>query len=245
MKVEWYCLNHTHWNKLTLLNRYYYQYNIDWLPACTLPIHSLLHIGKGILYCGPIWLPWTFFMEHYCGSLQCALHFQSQPWSNLNQSLLHLIVLEQLSLCYDLVEELSWWDNQRRDDGPVRYEHTINGCKYCKQYPRHTKPHSWLDDNYVLHLPFKAITGVDPSLQSKIASYVAQILGKQDSEVKKWLPAPLFCAGKLGICGGVICSKSGLRLSLTDWWPRKEEIAISEYAYCTDMMIYLQFWPFT
>ncbi|KIN99052.1 hypothetical protein M404DRAFT_966427 [Pisolithus tinctorius Marx 270] len=50
--------------------KYYYQYHIEHLPACTLTVHSLLHITEGIHYCGPAWTTWSFFMERYCGTLQ-------------------------------------------------------------------------------------------------------------------------------------------------------------------------------
>ncbi|KAI6159324.1 hypothetical protein EDD17DRAFT_1432102, partial [Pisolithus thermaeus] len=56
----------------------------------------LLHVVEGIHYCGPVWMTWTFFMERYCGASQWSIRSQSQPWSNLNTTLLHSVVLEQL-----------------------------------------------------------------------------------------------------------------------------------------------------
>ncbi|KIK73740.1 hypothetical protein PAXRUDRAFT_83079, partial [Paxillus rubicundulus Ve08.2h10] len=60
----------------------------------------LLHLGVGIKNCGPVWTTWTFYMEHFCGMLQNSLQSQSRPWSNLNNSLLHMAYLEQLGVCY-------------------------------------------------------------------------------------------------------------------------------------------------
>ena len=109
--------------------RYYYRYQIERLPACTLTIHGLLHITEGIRYCAPVWTTWSFFMERYCGALQRSIRTRSQPWSNLNAMLLHSIELEQLSVHYDLGAELAFWNN-REHDGPVGYEHVFPDCKY-------------------------------------------------------------------------------------------------------------------
>ena len=98
---------------LMIFFRYYYQYDIEHLPACTLTIHSLLHVVQGIWNCGPVWTTWTFHMEQFCGMLQNSLHSWSHPWSNLNKVLLHCTYLEQLWMQYDLSEELAnegeWW----------------------------------------------------------------------------------------------------------------------------------------
>ncbi|KIK95204.1 hypothetical protein PAXRUDRAFT_141248 [Paxillus rubicundulus Ve08.2h10] len=63
---------------------YYYQYE-DQISACTLPIHRLLHVTEGILFCGLVWTSWIFLMEHFCGFLQAGLHSRHIPWSNLNK----------------------------------------------------------------------------------------------------------------------------------------------------------------
>ncbi|KIK94880.1 hypothetical protein PAXRUDRAFT_33269 [Paxillus rubicundulus Ve08.2h10] len=46
------------------VEKYYYQYRVERLPACTLTIHGLLHLGAGIKNCSPVWTTWTFYMEH-------------------------------------------------------------------------------------------------------------------------------------------------------------------------------------
>ena len=58
-----------------------------------------------------------------------------------------------------------------------------------------------LDDEYVLHAPFTANTTHNPSLQQKIAHYLAMVLGKCESEVKKCIGIPSLFAGKLRIQG--------------------------------------------
>ncbi|KAI6151272.1 hypothetical protein BKA82DRAFT_4125839 [Pisolithus tinctorius] len=137
--------------------KYYYWYHIEHLPACTLTIHGLLHVAKGIHYCGPAWTMWSFFME-----------------SNLNNTLLHSVILKQLSVCYDVSAELAV--THQRYDGPTAFEHVFEG------YP-----------NHIIHPPFKRVTQQDPSLQQKITQY---------SKVKVHLPLPTLFSGKLQIHGG-------------------------------------------
>ncbi|KAI6001303.1 hypothetical protein EDD15DRAFT_2159011, partial [Pisolithus albus] len=132
----------------------------------------------------PVWTTWSFFMERYCGTLQRLIRSRCQPWSHLNNVLLHSIALEQLSMRYNLSAELALWDD-RGDDGPVGFERVF------ADYP-----------NHVVRPPFKRITQGDPSLQQKIARYVAQVIGKREGEVKKRLPLPTLFAGKFRIRGG-------------------------------------------
>ncbi|KAF8833262.1 hypothetical protein BDN67DRAFT_917366 [Paxillus ammoniavirescens] len=164
--------------------RYYYQYRVEHLPACTLTIHGLLHLGVGIKNCSPVWTTWTSYMERFCGMLQNSLQSRSRPWSNLNNSLLHMAYLEQLGVRYDLSDKLGQLDDQP-DDGPIGYEQVVDG------YPGH-----------VLHPPYKTPRGIDPELQQKIANYIGQVLGKRSSEVKPHLPPVSFLAGKLRIRNG-------------------------------------------
>jgi len=86
--------------------RYYYQYEEDRLPACTLPIHGLLHLASDIRYCGPVWTTWVFYIERFAGMLQAAVKSRVQPWTNLSRRNLHLAYLAQLTVKYDLDEEL-------------------------------------------------------------------------------------------------------------------------------------------
>lgn len=70
----------------SLFARYYYQYCIECLPACTLTIHNLLHVAEGIHYCGPAWTMWSFFMERYHGTLQWSMQSHAShgaTWTTL------------------------------------------------------------------------------------------------------------------------------------------------------------------
>jgi len=109
--------------------RYYYQYDIERLPACTLTIHGLLHVVQGIRDCGPVWTTWTFHMEQFCGMLQNSLHSHSHPWSNLNKVLLHRTYLEQLRMRYDLSEELAN-EGEHEGDGPIGFERILEDCEH-------------------------------------------------------------------------------------------------------------------
>ncbi|KAJ7077173.1 hypothetical protein B0H15DRAFT_755284, partial [Mycena belliarum] len=56
----------------------------------------LLHIPDDLLFCGPSWTTWTFWMERYCGFLQAGLRSKRFPWANLNNVVLQKAYLEQL-----------------------------------------------------------------------------------------------------------------------------------------------------
>ena len=86
--------------------RYYYQYEEDRLPACTLTIHGLLHLASDIRYCGPVWATWVFYIERFAGSLQAAVKSRVHPWSNLSRRNLHLAYLAQLTVKYNLQDDL-------------------------------------------------------------------------------------------------------------------------------------------
>lgn len=186
--------------------RYYYQYDIERLPACTLTIHGLLHVVQGIRDCGPVWTTWTFHMERFCGMLQRELCSRSQPWSNLNKVLLHRTYLEQLKVRYDLTDELANEDD-REDDGPIGYERVLDDCKCARSlYTMQTleltlnrRP----DPDHILRPPYERVYKLDQDLQERIARYFGQVLGKRSSEVKKRLPTvALFTAGKLRVRHG-------------------------------------------
>ncbi|EIN12015.1 hypothetical protein PUNSTDRAFT_63385 [Punctularia strigosozonata HHB-11173 SS5] len=75
------------------------------LAICTLPIHGLLHLIDGFLFCGPGWTTWTFYMERFCGYLKDALRSRSQPWSNLNNRILQLAYLNKLAILYTIDDD--------------------------------------------------------------------------------------------------------------------------------------------
>jgi len=109
------------------IRRYYYQYEEGRLAACRLTIHGLLHIASDIRYCGPVWTTWVFYMERFGGMLQSAVRSRMYPWSNLSNRNLHLAYIAQLSVKYDLDEELLV--GRRNDEGLKRNEMMYVDCK--------------------------------------------------------------------------------------------------------------------
>ncbi|KAF7354170.1 hypothetical protein MVEN_01104700 [Mycena venus] len=105
VQIEDLCQNIIHW--VRKYEEYYYQYSEARLRVCTLTVHGLLHVPDDILFCGPSWTTWTFFMERYCGILQAGLRSKRFPWANLNNNILHVAYLEQLNARYDLEAEFS------------------------------------------------------------------------------------------------------------------------------------------
>ncbi|KAG1744430.1 hypothetical protein EDB19DRAFT_1894577 [Suillus lakei] len=92
-------------NWVVKYEKYYYQHDESRLPACTLPIHGMLHIADDIRQCGPVWTTWTFFLERYCQKFKTALKSRVQPWGNLNKEVLYMAYLQQMVLQYDIQEE--------------------------------------------------------------------------------------------------------------------------------------------
>ncbi|KAI0669093.1 hypothetical protein C8Q78DRAFT_945394, partial [Trametes maxima] len=104
---------------ITWVQRYeefYYQYDVARLSTCLLVIHGLLHIVDDILYAGPGWATWTFFMERFCGHLKQALRSRVHPWSHLDQRATNLAHLAHLRVRYDLED-----DGFSMDVNPLTY----------------------------------------------------------------------------------------------------------------------------
>ncbi|KIK79589.1 hypothetical protein PAXRUDRAFT_834023 [Paxillus rubicundulus Ve08.2h10] len=151
-------------------------------------------------------------MEHFCAMLQNNLRSHSHPWSNLNKSVLHMAYLEQLTVNFDLSDELEQPDD-RKDDGPIGHERVLD------EYPDH-----------ILRPPYKVMKGIDPNLQEKIAQYIGQVIGRRSSEVKRRLPSPSLSAGKLRIRNGgdtfrtkQVCRRS-IALSRRNFYVRYEVV---------------------
>lgn len=108
--------------------RYYYQYEEGRLPACTLPIHGLLHLASDIRYCGPVWTTWVFYIERFAGMLQASVKSRVHPWTNLSNRNLYLAYLGQLSVKYDLDDELTL-ANPTNDEGLKYGERMYPGCE--------------------------------------------------------------------------------------------------------------------
>ncbi|KAE9407426.1 hypothetical protein BT96DRAFT_745923, partial [Gymnopus androsaceus JB14] len=56
----------------------------------------LLHMADDILYAGPSWATWVFFMERYCGILSQSLRSRSKPYANLSNQIFHSACLSQV-----------------------------------------------------------------------------------------------------------------------------------------------------
>ncbi|KAJ7097464.1 hypothetical protein C8R44DRAFT_835053 [Mycena epipterygia] len=84
----------------------YYQYKLDRLPVCTLPIHGLLHIAPSIRIVGPSWCYWAYPMERFCGSLLPAIKSRRYPWASIDRRILELAQLFQLKAIYSLSKSL-------------------------------------------------------------------------------------------------------------------------------------------
>ncbi|KAJ7719689.1 hypothetical protein DFH07DRAFT_972824 [Mycena maculata] len=163
--------------------RFYYQYAEERLSACPLVIHGLLYVPDDILFCGPSWTTWTFWMERYCGFLKRALSSKTSPWANLNNIVLHRAYLEQLEALYDLTDELAS-PNQRTNglsSSEFQYEH----------YPQ-----------TILRLPCQKTYAPDVSLRRKITVYFAALLGKTIREIEPQLPEVTARWGKVRIVDG-------------------------------------------
>jgi hypothetical protein len=87
-------------------DRYYYHNDPERLPACTLPIHALLHIADDIDAMGPVWAYWAFPMERFCGAIARANKSRRYPYSSINRHVLQVSQLSQIKLTYGLTEEL-------------------------------------------------------------------------------------------------------------------------------------------
>ncbi|KAJ7340614.1 hypothetical protein DFH08DRAFT_915623 [Mycena albidolilacea] len=104
---------------------FYYQNSEARLAVCTLTVHGLVHVPDDILFCGPSWTTWTFFMERYCGLLQASLRSMRHPWANLNNNILRVAYLEQLNARYDVESELS----RPTTSAATKQEYTYDSCK--------------------------------------------------------------------------------------------------------------------
>ena len=112
--------------------RYYYQHNEDRVSACTLPIHGLLHVADDIKACGPSWATWTFFLEHYCGTLKTALKSKRHPWGNLNKQVLNITYLQQMRVRYQVLQELpsySWNNTEQVSEYELELEDCAPSCR--------------------------------------------------------------------------------------------------------------------
>lgn len=76
------------------------------MAACPLTIHALLHIAPTIRAMGPVWMYWAFPMECYCSDIACKVRTQWFPYAKINEYVTSHAQLAQITLLYDLHDEL-------------------------------------------------------------------------------------------------------------------------------------------
>ncbi|KAF7372213.1 Transposase family Tnp2 protein [Mycena venus] len=117
--------------------RLYYQYKLDRLPVCTLPIHGLLHIAGSIRVMGLSWCYWAYPMERFCGSLLPAIKSRRFPWASIDRRILELAQLFQIKAIYSLSKTL---DLRRRRKIEVSGTTLAAYPRCVLVYPREMRP---------------------------------------------------------------------------------------------------------
>jgi hypothetical protein len=84
------------------IDRYYYQYTEDRLPACPLTIHALLHIPFFLRRTGPLWASWAFVMERFCGHILPAVKNRTRPYEHLDNYVQRRAQMQIVSKVYNL-----------------------------------------------------------------------------------------------------------------------------------------------
>ncbi len=106
----------------------YYQYKPEWLPACPLIIHTLLHIPDQIRWMESCWTTWAFPIKRQCGYFQRSIQSRWNPYVSMDQHLIDLLQLQQNKILYNLTDE------QLRK--PPKYlSSQTKRLEDCKSYP--------------------------------------------------------------------------------------------------------------
>ncbi|QRV91937.1 Transposase family tnp2 [Ceratobasidium sp. AG-Ba] len=150
--------------------RLYYQYKADRLQACTLPIHSLLHIADDIRTMGPVWCYWAFPMERFNGGLAHANKNCRFVWASIDNHVLGVAQLTQIKLIHGLANTLSLEDERYNMATGTRYD----------AYPEHT-----------FVRPMR-IAVLHRSIRQKVAKFVASKLGIESRFVIATIENRLF-----------------------------------------------------
>ncbi|KAF7314658.1 hypothetical protein MKEN_00939600 [Mycena kentingensis (nom. inval.)] len=154
-------------------------------PVCILSIHGMLHIVDDILFCGPCWMTWTFFVERYCGFLKRGLTNKRFPWANMNQRVLNFAHLAQLSLLYDLKEELALFRPPRGLE-LSRFE-----VMYENEYPKH-----------ILRAPRWTNYALPDDITPRLVNYLAKTLRAKKSDLRPLLPQTFTRWAKMRLTDG-------------------------------------------
>ncbi|KAI0268891.1 hypothetical protein BC834DRAFT_952266 [Gloeopeniophorella convolvens] len=131
--------------------RIYYQFNLNRLPVCTLPIHALLHLADNITQMGPVWCYWAFPMERFCGSLLPAVKSRKHPYICLNHRVRDIAQLNQIKLLYNLTDQLDLSEQRASMATGI----------VPNNYPE-----------LQLVPPSREVQDLEPSIQRKIAAYL-------------------------------------------------------------------------
>ncbi|KAJ7100775.1 hypothetical protein B0H15DRAFT_919926 [Mycena belliarum] len=155
--------------------RLYYQYNLERLPVCTLPIHGLLHIAASIRIMGPSWCYWAYPMERFCGSLLPAIKSRRYPWASIDRRILELAQLFQIKAIYSLSTAL---------DLRPRRKLEMSGMTLAA-YPR-----------CVLVYP-RELRTISTGLRNLISKYLASIYPGSSEDILPLITAPIEHWGKI------------------------------------------------
>ncbi|KAG2046473.1 hypothetical protein BDR06DRAFT_922829 [Suillus hirtellus] len=196
--------------------RYYYQYDEARLPVCTLPVHGCLHVANDLRMSGPAWVHWTFYVERYCLFLKTGLRSRRNPWSGLSRVILFSSYLSQLSVKFDLSDELESFSMRRGQD-------ILANEKLFESYP-----------DLVLRTPCRSDHVPDEDTRRRIGVYLVQIVGGRRSDLATYLPRVMPLWGKLRIINGdSIRSKYSMSRAARSGSSRNNSFVRFEVTYAT------------
>ena len=174
--------------------RLYYQYKADCLPCTTPTIHALLHIADTIEVLGPVWAWWSFPIERECGFQQRSIMSRRFPYVNLDRSLVRQAQLDQITLLYDLSEELGLVPDN------TEIEEYLPECKPLFSDRTTVTQTQNTDEGYVLLSPHEP-RELDVGTRSKILASLAIQFSTTTDVIDHYLPKKLQEWGKLHISG--------------------------------------------
>ncbi|CUA70931.1 Elongator complex protein 1 [Rhizoctonia solani] len=159
----------------------YYQKTTSGLRACTLPVHSLLHIADDISLMGPVWCYWAFPMERFCGALSRTTISRRFPNESLNEIVAQVAQLAQLKHIYGLSDELN-------------LEARHSNCATGTRYPTIDK----IYDELVFVHPKRTSVLPDGHIRRRIANYLGIVLGEDSNHIYNRLAGrPFVLWGKM------------------------------------------------
>lgn len=144
----------------------YYEHKAERVRACSLPIHSLLHIADDIQFMGPVWCYWAFPMERFCGAL-CRTNISTRhPWKSLNETITQVAQLTQLKHMYGLSDELNL---------EARHSNIATGTRYDSY------------DDLVFVFPRRRSPIPRGSIRRRVANYLGLVLNEDSNFILEHL----------------------------------------------------------